>query len=219
MRASRIALFTLSAFPCPTIGFSASSLETNRLFKDRTRLSAESDDDYAESIGRGLISEGMEKIMDDTNDFVSTETSLTTVVIAEGDGEEIMDGTSILPSSETSSATVLIAEGNNEIIEDANTLGSSETVSATAEAATGAGIAASKAVPFLAPVAALVAGRQALIKRDVLREQEAITAKDLNRIQKDLANADTTISVRLCVTNLRFFCITCTVLITRWICF
>jgi hypothetical protein len=47
----------------------------------------------------------------------------------------------------------------------------------------------------LAPFAALVAGRQALLRRDEVREQIAITENDLNKIKSDLANADTLISV------------------------
>ena len=67
----------------------------------------------------------------------------------------------------------------------------------TAEAAAGAGLGAGELAPFLAPIAALVAGRQALTKRDLIREQVAVTEKDLERIKKDLANTDTIISVRL----------------------
>ena len=80
--------------------------------------------------------------------------------------------------------------------EEPRTPKGAKTVETAAKTAASTSFTVSKAVPFLAPVAALVAGRQALTKRDVLREQEAITAKDLSRIQKDLANADTTISVR-----------------------
>ena len=80
---------------------------------------------------------------------------------------------------------------------------SSEAAAGTAEAAAeaaatvaGAGISTSQAVPFLAPIAALVAGRQSLIKRDIVREQVALTEKDLARIKKDLRNVDINISVR-----------------------
>eukprot|EP00977_Amphora_coffeiformis_P004789 scaffold1033_cov171-Amphora_coffeaeformis.AAC.6 len=61
-------------------------------------------------------------------------------------------------------------------------------------AAAGTGLSASKAVPFVAPLAALAAGRQAMTKRDLIRQEQIITEADLARIKKELANTDTAIS-------------------------
>lgn len=47
----------------------------------------------------------------------------------------------------------------------------------------------------IAPIAALTIARQALSNRDKLREEVAITEKDLTRIRKDLASTDRIISV------------------------
>jgi len=66
-----------------------------------------------------------------------------------------------------------------------------------AAAATGTGLSASKAVPFVAPLAALAAGRQAMTKRELIRQEQIITEADLARIKKELANTDTAISVRV----------------------
>jgi hypothetical protein len=49
----------------------------------------------------------------------------------------------------------------------------------------------------LVPLVALVAGRQALLRREVVREQVAITENDLNKIKSDLASAETFISVSI----------------------
>lgn len=104
--------------------------------------------------------------------------------------------------SDTRSATqTRIFAEQEQASEVGGTLAATDTTSAAPETATeaaaGAGVSASKAVPFLAPIAALAAGRQALAKRDIVKEQVAITEKDLQRIRKDLSNVDTTISVRI----------------------
>lgn len=94
---------------------------------------------------------------------------------------------------------IFAEEGNAAASEAANAVSEAGAAEAAAEAAAtvaGAGISTSKAVPFLAPIAALVAGRQSLIKRDIVREQVALTEKDLARIKKDLRNVDINISVR-----------------------
>ena len=58
------------------------------------------------------------------------------------------------------------------------------------------GVPVGKAIPFVAPLAALAAGRQAMEKRELIQQERAITEADLARIKDDLVDTETAIQVR-----------------------
>lgn len=79
--------------------------------------------------------------------------------------------------------------------DDKQSGGNTTPASAAAETAASGASLGTVVTSIAAPLAALAAGRQALTSRDQLRDEVAVSEKDLSRIKKDLKRTDTLASV------------------------